>query len=74
MNIEGSYYLVTVVGPATKLHITFLVVEREPGDVNFASRLKDTWRDIQAIAIAAYNHVCWISSIKGFVSAASRKD
>lgn len=46
----------------------FLLIEWKPRNVDFACRLEDAGWDIEAWAITTYNYVCWISSIKSFVS------
>ena len=39
----GKVDLEAVVGPSSKLEGTVLLVKGEPGDVNLASRLEDSW-------------------------------
>jgi hypothetical protein len=61
-------YLKAIVGPTTKLHVTVLVVEREPGDINFTGGFEYSWWDVGTAPCIRHHHICWISSIEGFVS------
>ena len=51
------HHLETVVGPAAKLHLTVLVVEGEPGDVDLARGHEDAGRDVLAVTGTAHHHV-----------------
>ena len=59
-------YLEPIIGPATELHITVLVIEGEPGDVDLAGGHEDARGDVCTTTTAGHHHVCWISSIKSF--------
>ena len=48
-------YLEPVVGPAPELHLTVLVVEGEPGDVDGAGGLEYPGRDVGAEARAGHH-------------------
>ena len=63
--ITGSY-IEAVVGPTAKLHLTILVVEGEPGDVDLARGHEDAGGDVGAEPVAGHHHVCWIRSIEQF--------
>ena len=41
-------YLKSIVRPAAKLHLTVLVIEGEPGDVDLAGGLEHAGRDVGA--------------------------
>lgn len=77
------------IGPRAKLHLAFLVVEREPRDIDGASAvrgarkkliaaalepigpdvpLKNAWRNVQATAVAAHDHVSLICAVEPLVS------
>ena len=62
-------YLKSVVGPASKLHITILVIEGEPSNVNLTGGFEYSRRNISTAAFVRHNHVGWESSIKLLVSA-----
>jgi hypothetical protein len=57
LNHKGKYsekdklYLPTIVGPATELEITFLIVKGKPCNINLASAFKDAWWNIQTTPI-----------------------
>ena len=38
-------YLETIIRPTSKLHITILVIEWEPGDINGTGGHEDPWRE-----------------------------
>ena len=59
-------YLEAVIGPTSKLHLTVLVIEGEPGDVDLAGGHEDARGDVCTTTTARHHHVCWISSIKSF--------
>jgi hypothetical protein len=47
-----------------------LVVEREPGDVDFAGRLEDAWGDVSALPGVGHHHVGRVRAVEGLVSTA----
>jgi len=55
--VRRTLYLPSVVGPATELEVTLLVVKRKPCNVYLARALKDAWRDVQAVAGVRHHHV-----------------
>ena len=63
------HYLESIVGPASKLHITILVIEGEPSNVNLTGGFEYSRRNISTAAFVRHNHVGWESSIKLLVSA-----
>ena len=67
---ERTGHLKPVVGPAAKLHLTVLVVEGEPGDVDLAGGHEDAGGDVGAEAVAGHHHVGWVGSIEQFAGTA----
>ena len=67
--IDESSYLKSIVGPASKLHITILIIEREPSDVNLTGGFEYSRRNVSTAALVRHNNVGWESSIKLLVSA-----
>ena len=63
-------YHESVVGPAAEFHDALLVVEREPGDVDFAGALENARRLVIATAVVAHHHVRLERVVEAFVSAA----
>lgn len=61
-------YLVAVIGPATKLHVTVLVIKGEPRNVYLACALEDTGRDVQAAAVMSDHNVCLESPVETLIS------
>lgn len=66
-------HLKAVVRPRTELHFAALIVERKPGDVDFARRLEDAGRNIQAAAVVAHHHVRRIRPVEALVGAATAR-
>ena len=60
-------YLESVVSPAAEFHVAVLVVEWEPGDVNLASRLEDSRRNVSALPGVRHHHVRRVGAVKGLV-------
>ena len=65
----GITHLEPVVRPASELHLTVLVVEGEPGDVDLAGGHEDAGRDVGAQALVSHHHICWVCSVKGLTRA-----
>ena len=63
------FYLKSIVGPASKLHITILVIEGEPSDVNLTGGFEYSRRNISTPALVSHHHVGGESSIKLLISA-----
>ena len=57
-------HLKSIVGPTTEFELTFLVIEGEPGDVNFASALEDTRWQVIATAITPHHHIRLVRAVK----------
>ena len=53
MHSLPNLYLGPVIGPAAKLHVTVLVVEGEPGDVDLTRGLEDAGGNV-----GAASHIC----------------
>ena len=59
-------YLKSVVRPASKLHITALVIERKPGDVNGTRGLEHARGDVGAQPLAGHNNIGREGGVKRF--------
>jgi len=59
-----------VVRPRPELHLTQLVVERKPRDVDLARAQKKSGRNPQTIAVGRHDHVRWKRTINVLVGAA----
>ena len=64
-----SFYLEPIVCPTSKLHLTVLVIKREPGNVNRTGGFKDARRNIGAQASACHHHVGGVGGVKGLTCA-----
>lgn len=65
----GRVYLKSVVRPAAKFHITFLIIEGEPRDIDLARTLEySRWYKYTA-TIAVNHHVGCVRAVEAFVSA-----
>lgn len=60
-------YLIAVIGPATELHVTVLIIKGEPSDVYLACALEDTRRNVQATAVVFDHNVCVVRPVETFV-------
>ena len=58
-----------VISPASELHLTVLVVEGEPGDVDGAGGEEDAGGDVGAEAVGGYHHIRWVGSVKSLAGA-----
>lgn len=67
-HVTLQLYLVAVIGPATKLHVTVLIVKGEPRNVYLACALEDTRRDVQAVAVMFDHNVCLESPVETLIS------
>lgn len=65
--MQVCMYLIAVIGPATELHVTVLIVKGEPSDVYLACALEDTRRNVQATAVVFDHNVCVVSPVETFV-------
>lgn len=68
-------YLISVICPATELHVTMLIIEGEPGNVYLARALEDARRHVQAATVMMDHNVCMVrpvetlvGTIKGIIS------
>lgn len=61
-------YLIAIIGPATKLHVTVLVIKWEPRNVYLACALEDTRRDVQAAAVMFDHNVCLECPVETLIS------
>ena len=64
-----STHIEPVVRPTPELHLTVLVVEGEPGDVDLAGGHEDAGRDVRAQALVSYHNICRVGSVKGLTRA-----
>ena len=62
-------HLEPVIRPASELHLTVLVVEGEPGDVDGAGGEEDAGRDVGAEAVGGDHHIRWVGSVKSLAGA-----
>ena len=60
-------HLGLVVSPRPELHVTELIVEGIPGDVNLAGGHEDSRWNVSAFAIAVNQHIGWICAQKQFI-------
>ena len=68
-------HLEAVVSPRSEFHRAFLIVEREPGDVDLAGALEDPGRDVEARPVALHHHVRRVRSVEALVRTAhARRD
>ena len=67
-------YLEPVVRPTSKLHLTILIIEGEPGDVDLAGGHEDPGGDVGALSLVGHHHVGWIGSVKGFTCTANDRN
>ena len=65
-------YLETIIRPTSKLHITILVIEGEPSNVNLTGGFEYSRRNVSTAALVRHNNVRWESSIKLLVSAVKK--
>lgn len=61
-------YLVSVIGPATELHVTMLVIKGEPRNVYLACALEDTWRHVLAATVMSDHYVSMVGPVETLVS------
>lgn len=70
---EPQVKLEPVVGPGPEFHLTFLVVEGEPCDVDFARTFEDSGRDVGAATVVPHYDIRGESTVDLFVGAASKE-
>ena len=70
-NARGSN-LESIVGPGSELEVTTLIIEWEPSDVNLASGLEYSRRDIEHGAIRGGNNIGLKCTVKSFISAETK--
>ena len=56
--------LKAIICPATKLHLTVLIIKREPSDVNRAGGFEDARRNVGAQTIIGHHHVSGVGRVK----------
>lgn len=66
--ITMQQYLVAVIGPATELHVTVLVIKGEPRNVYLACALEDARRNVQAAAVMFDHNVCLECPVETLIS------
>lgn len=67
-NHTRKQYLVAVIGPATELHVTVLVIKWEPRNVYLACALEDARRNVQAAAVMFDHNVCLECPVETLIS------
>ena len=65
----SKQHLESVVGPTSKLHLTVLVVEGEPGDVDGAGGEEDARGDVGAEAMGGDHHVGRVGPVESLTGA-----
>lgn len=69
LSLNHRVYLKSVVCPTAKFHITLLIVEGEPRDIDLTRTLEySRWYEYTA-TIAVYHHVGCVRAVESFVSA-----
>ena len=66
-------YLEAVIGPTSKLHLTVLVIEGEPRDVDLAGGHEDAGWDVGALALVCHHHVGRVRPVKCFTCTANNR-
>ena len=64
-------YLKSIICPASKLHITVLVIKREPCDVNLTRGLENTRRNVGTAPSISHHHIGREGAIKLLISTAT---
>ena len=59
-------YLKTIIGPTPEFHLTILIIEGEPGDVDLAGGHEDPGRDVGADPLVGHHHVGGVGRVKSF--------
>ena len=57
-------YLKSIVGPASELHITILIIEWEPSNVNLTSRFENSRRNVSTTSCICHHDIGWECSIE----------
>ena len=65
------HYLESIICPASKLHITVLVIKREPCDVNLTRGLENTRRNVGTAPSISHHHIGREGAIKLLISTAT---
>jgi hypothetical protein len=60
-------YLKAIIGPATKLHLTALIIKGEPRNVYLACALEDARWNVQAATVISDHNVCRIRPVETFI-------
>lgn len=60
-------YLIAVVGPTTKFHITMLIIKWEPRDVYLACALEDSRGHVQTTAVMFDYYICVVRAIESLI-------
>ena len=59
-----NVYLKSIVGPASELHITILIIEWEPSNVNLTSRFENSRRNVSTTSCICHHDIGWECSIE----------
>lgn len=59
-------YLKTIIGPTPEFHLTILIIEGEPRDVDLAGGHEDARRDVSAESLVGHHHVGRVGPVKCF--------
>jgi len=69
LSFNHRVYLKSVVCPTAKFHITLLIVEGKPRDIDLTRTLEYSWWYEYTTTIAVYHHVGCVRAVESFVSA-----
>ena len=69
--INHCIYFESIICPASKLHITVLVIKREPCDVNLTRGLENTRRNVGTAPRISHHHIGREGAIKLLISTAT---
>jgi hypothetical protein len=65
-------YLKSIIGPTAEFHITFLIVERKPRDVNLARTFENSRRYENTATVAVHHDVGRVRAVETLVSTRTR--
>jgi hypothetical protein len=66
-------YLKAIIGPATELHLTALIIKGEPRNVYLACALEDARWNVQAATVISDPNVCRIRPVETFIGTCGKK-
>lgn len=72
VRVNVMIYLESVIRPTAKFHITFLIVERKPRDVDLARTFEYTRRYENTTTVAVHHDVGRVRAVKTLISTRTR--